>query len=266
TLLRHQGLRGGRLQQGPRAHRGREPVGRRHGRLQGRGGPQDGRVRREHPHEEPPQRGPQRRGEHAERAPGPPRRLRERGAHLGEGGRRQRGVEGEPRPGLARPRAREDVVSLPRRRFLQTTAALGAAAALPLRWASAAGSPKKAVLISMLPKELPFLDRFKMAVDAGFAGVEMQTVGEAKEADAIRDAAGRSGLRIHSVMNSDHWKFPLSSAETEVVDRSVAGMETSLRNARLWGADTVLLVPAVVNPQTSYHEAWTRSQKVVRER
>ena len=37
------------------------------------------------------------------------------------------------------------------------------------------GTPKKAVLISMLPKELPYLDRFKMAVDAGFAGIEMQT-------------------------------------------------------------------------------------------
>jgi hexulose-6-phosphate isomerase len=37
-------------------------------------------------------------------------------------------------------------------------------------------------------------------------------------------------------------------------------MRTSLHNAKLWGADTVLLVPAVVNPQTSYRDAWTRSQ------
>jgi hexulose-6-phosphate isomerase len=42
------------------------------------------------------------------------------------------------------------------------------------------------------------------------------------------------------------------------------GMETSLRNARFWGADTVLLVPAVVNPQTSYRDAWTRSQRQIR--
>jgi L-ribulose-5-phosphate 3-epimerase len=155
---------------------------------------------------------------------------------------------------------------LRRREFLQTAAALSAAAALPASWASAAGSPKKAVLISMLPKELPFLDRFRLAVDSGFAGIEMQTVADAKAAEEIRDASAKSGLRVHSVMNSDHWKFPLSAAETEVVDKSVAGMETSLRNAKLWGADTVLLVPAVVNPQTSYKDAWTRSQKVIRER
>ena len=43
-------------------------------------------------------------------------------------------------------------------------------------------------------------------------------------------------------------------------------METSLKNAKLWGCDSVLLVPAVVNPETSYQDAWTRSQKVVKER
>jgi hexulose-6-phosphate isomerase len=152
-----------------------------------------------------------------------------------------------------------------RREFLARTGAglLGAMAGGP---AGAAGTPRKAVLISMLPKERPYVDRFRMAVDAGFVGVEMQTVADPREADEVRDAATRSGLRIHSVMNADHWTFPLSSADPEVVARSVAGVATSVRNARLWGADAVLLVPAVVNPQTSYADAWTRSQTVIRER
>ncbi len=67
-------------------------------------------------------------------------------------------------------------------------------------------------------------------------------------------------------MNADHWRYPLSSADPEVVNKSVAGMETSLRNAKLWGADVVLLVPGVVNPETGYKDAWTRSQKVIKER
>ena len=33
-----------------------------------------------------------------------------------------------------------------------------------------------------------------------------------------------------------------------------------MRNAALWGADTVLLVPAVVDAKTSYRDAYTRSQ------
>jgi L-ribulose-5-phosphate 3-epimerase len=157
-------------------------------------------------------------------------------------------------------------MAVSRRRFLEAAAALTAAAALPARWASAAGTPRKAVLINMLPKELPYLDRFRMAVDAGFAGIEMRTITDAKEAEDVREASSKSGLRIHSVMNAEHWNSPLSSSEAAVVDKSVAGMETSLRNAKLWGADAVLLVPAVVNPQTSYKDAWTRSQKVVRDR
>jgi L-ribulose-5-phosphate 3-epimerase len=163
-------------------------------------------------------------------------------------------------------------VAMDRRRFLEGTAALSAVAALSPRWSSAtdpvrtAAGPKKAVLISMLPKELPYLDRFRLAVDAGFAGIEMRTIADAKEAEDIRDASAKAGLRIHSVMNVDHWNFPLSSADPEVVRKSVAGMETSLRNAKLWGADTVLLVPAVVNAETSYRDAWTRSQKLIRER
>jgi len=159
------------------------------------------------------------------------------------------------------------MTTLDRRRFLETAAAVSALAALRPRAAAAAGgAPKKAVLISMLPKELGFRDRFQVALDAGFAGIEMQTVADPRQADEIKEASAKTGLRIHSVMNMDHWSSPLSSADPEVVAKSVAGMETSLRNAKLWGADAVLLVPAVVNPQTSYQDAWTRSQKVIRER
>lgn len=115
--------------------------------------------------------------------------------------------------------------NISRRHFLQATTALSAMAALRPRAAVAAGTPKKSVLITMLPKELPFLDRFKLAVDVGFAGIEMQTVTDPKEAEQIREAAEKSGLRIHSVMNSEHWRSPISSADPAVVAKSVAGID-----------------------------------------
>jgi L-ribulose-5-phosphate 3-epimerase len=159
--------------------------------------------------------------------------------------------------------------AMDRRRFLGT-AGLLSLAALPAAAQRAGGpgtgSPKKALLITMLPAELSFRDRFRLALDSGFAGIEMQTVADAAQAEEIRAASASTGLRIHSVMNMDHWKFPLSSADPEVVRQSVAGMKTSLDNAKLWGADTVLLVPGVVDARTSYRDAWTRSQKVIRER
>jgi hexulose-6-phosphate isomerase len=146
-----------------------------------------------------------------------------------------------------------------RRQFVAASASL---AAVP---ASAAKLPiKKGVLLGMLPKEMSFEDRFKLAVDVGFEELECPTIESTQEAEQIGTAASRAKLRIHSVMNQAHWKFPLSSSDPEVVAVSVKGMETSIRNAHLWGADTVLLVPAVVNPETMYKDAWTRSQQQIR--
>lgn len=155
---------------------------------------------------------------------------------------------------------------LSRRDFMGAAAATAAAGVFagPVHAAQLGGALKKAVLISMLPKELSYLDRFKLAVELGFEGMEAQTVKDQAVAEEINGAARKAGLRIHSVMNMDHWKYPLSSADPAVVDESMRGMETSLRNAKLWGADAVLLVPAVVNPETSYKDAWVRSQKQIR--
>ena len=124
----------------------------------------------------------------------------------------------------------------------------------------------RAILISMLPKELPRLDQFKMAVELGYSEMEVQTVDTDAKAQEINDAANKAGLRIHSVMNQAHWRYPLSSGDPAEVDSSVAGMEASLRQAKLYGADTVLLVPAVVREDATYEQAWERSQAVIRER
>ena len=153
-----------------------------------------------------------------------------------------------------------------RRSFLATSAGAAAVSSLmnPLAQASARLPIKKAVEFEMLPNKVSVVDRLQMARDAGFAEVECPTMPDERQAEEVKKAAEKTGLRIHSVMNMAHWKYPLSSADPAVVAESVKGMQTSLRNAHFWGADTVLLVPAVVNPQTSYHDAWVRSQEQIR--
>ncbi len=158
------------------------------------------------------------------------------------------------------------MTTIDRRGFLGSATAVAAVAALRPWPATAAGGMKKAVYVSMLPRELGYRDRFQMALDVGFEGIEIGTITDAAVAAEIKEASAETGLKIHSVMNAAHWKFPLSSADPEVVAQSVAGMEASLRNAELWGADSVLLVPAVLDPETSYQDAWTRSQRVIKER
>jgi hexulose-6-phosphate isomerase len=160
-----------------------------------------------------------------------------------------------------------------RRDFIRMTAMGSVAAVLPNSdsvvtvsslLTNTNGPLKKAVLINMLPKEMSYLDRFKMAVEVGFEGIEMQTITDPREADEIRAASDRTKLRIHSVMNMGHWEWPLSSPNPDDVKKSMERMETSLRNAKLWGADAVLLVPAVVRPDTTYAQAWQRSQPQIR--
>lgn len=123
---------------------------------------------------------------------------------------------------------------------------------------------KKGVLVSMLPPKLSYLDRFKMARDVGFETIQCQSIESRRTAEEIKEASEKSGLPIDSVENMYHWKYPLSSDDPAVVERSLRGMRISLDNAKLWGAHCVLLVPAVVNAKTSYQEAWTRSQQQIR--
>jgi hexulose-6-phosphate isomerase len=123
---------------------------------------------------------------------------------------------------------------------------------------------KKGVLLDMLPAKLSYADRMKMARDVGFEVLQAPTTPDEHDAEEIKNAADGANVRIDSVMNMDHWKYPLSSSDPAVVEKSLAGMRTSLNNAKLWGSDAVLLVPAVVNSHTSYRDAWSRSQKEIR--
>ena len=163
--------------------------------------------------------------------------------------------------------------TIDRRGFLGTVAGMGALAAIRPGLASAGQAPaggggglKKAVYVSMLPKELGWVEKFQLARDVGFEGIEIGTISDNAVAGEIKAAADKTGLKIHSVMNADHWKFPFSSDDPGVVAKGVAGMEQSLRNAKLWGADAVLLVPGVVDAKTPYADAWKRSQQVIKER
>jgi L-ribulose-5-phosphate 3-epimerase len=150
-----------------------------------------------------------------------------------------------------------------RRTFLASSSL--AASGLALRGAASERLPiHKAVLFSMLPAKMSILDRFQLAHDTGFEQTECGTTDDPRQADEILAASKKTGVRIHSVMNRDHWKYPLSSSNPEVVAKSLEGLKTSFRNASLWGADTVLLVPAVVNPETTYQQCWDRSQEQIR--
>jgi hexulose-6-phosphate isomerase len=149
-----------------------------------------------------------------------------------------------------------------RRDFVKTVSAIAVGSVL--KFPAAAPVMKKGLVFDMVPNALSYADRFKLVRDAGFDVVQALTEPDETKAAAMKQAADAAGVRIDSVMNVDHWQYPLSSSDPAVVEKSLAGMRTSLRNAKLWGSDVVLLVPAVVNPQTSYRDAWMRSQTQIK--
>src|SRR5216684_1033447 len=149
-----------------------------------------------------------------------------------------------------------------RRDFVKTSLVVAGFSGLAFREARPA--IKKGLVFDMVPANLSYADRFKLVRDAGFEVVQALTEPDQRKAEEMKRAADAADIRIDSVMNVDHWQYPLSSSDSAVVEKSLSGMRTSLRNAKLWGSDAVLLVPAVVNPQTSYRDAWTRSQREIR--
>src|SRR5436189_3646678 len=153
-------------------------------------------------------------------------------------------------------------MSTTRREFVMTSLAVAGLSRLPVR--AAPPALKKGLVFDMVSDKLSYADRFKQVRDSGFEVVQALTEPDGGKAQEMKQAADAAGIRIDSVMNVDHWQYPLSSNDPAVIEKSLNGMRTSLHNAQLWGSDVVLLVPAVVNGQTSYRDAWTRSQAQIR--
>jgi len=150
-----------------------------------------------------------------------------------------------------------------RRKFVQTAAALTVMSTMRAD-ADTRLPIKMAVEYNMLPTKISIMERFQLARDCGFERIECPTTRDQGDAEKMKAASEKTGLPIHSVMNMDHWDYPFSSADPAVVERSLEGARVSMHNAHLWGASTVLLVPAVVNAQTTYKEAYERSQVAIR--
>jgi hexulose-6-phosphate isomerase len=154
-----------------------------------------------------------------------------------------------------------------RRHFL--TAATTATTALALGGGAnllAADAPKKrdlkkGIMYGTIGFPGSVMDKFKACKEAGFEGIEAMSHMNQDEVVAARDA---TGLHIPSVCGTHHWGRTLSDPNPTVREQGLADLQQTLRDAKRYGASSVLLVCAVVNKQTNYQEAYTRSQEQIR--
>ena len=111
---------------------------------------------------------------------------------------------------------------------------------------------KKGICLGCLPRDLSVEDKLKLAKDAGFDGVEIASAATLHDGLALKDKAQAAGLEIPSIMSSAHWRFPLSDPDPDVRRKCVDTVTADLELAAKIDADTVLLVPGVVNDKVCY--------------
>jgi len=139
-----------------------------------------------------------------------------------------------------------------RRRFLQASALVLGSMTLPLSAAAPAtgGRIKKAVGWEMIiePK-LSVEDKFRVAKDAGFEGVEVSRRASKKDAvdvKALAQASEKVGIPIHGISNGSN-----------------PDLEAAIDDAAICGATTVLHVVRA-DPNGSYMENYRQTQQLIR--
>jgi len=155
-----------------------------------------------------------------------------------------------------------------RREFVQAGTSLLALVSLSPGLVAAEGSPaanrahKKAIMWGTVGVKGSVLDKMKAVKAAGFDGAEMDSHMDQAEVLKARDA---TGLEITSVCGVHHWGKPLSHPDAKVREEGLAALKQTLRDAKAYGAGSILLVPGVVNKEVSFDVCWQRSIEQIRQ-
>jgi len=147
-----------------------------------------------------------------------------------------------------------------RRRFLRTLSATTIAAAtgslLPAQEAKPARKLRKAIMGGTLGFKGTLIEKYKAAKEAGYEGVE--PAGGLNQQEVL-DALGQSGLQAASVCCHTHWKQTLTHPDEKTREEGLQGVLQTLRDAKAYGADSILVVPGTVGDDVTYQQAWDRS-------
>jgi len=106
-------------------------------------------------------------------------------------------------------------------------------------------------------------DRFRRALACGFQGLEMDSPADINRAEVVK-ARDATGMVIHGVVDSIHWKDTLSSPDEAVRARGMKGLLTAIEDCKTYGGTTALLVPGVVNKDATFDQCWERSTAEVK--
>jgi L-ribulose-5-phosphate 3-epimerase len=152
------------------------------------------------------------------------------------------------------------MAAINRRDFLSTYGSICAAGVLaPLARAVNSSKErriKKAIMYGTIGYKGTVLQKLQAVAAAGFEGVEPMSH---MNQDEVLKALDETGLKAASVCCYTHWGKPLSHPDPKVRQEGLEGLQQSLRDAKRYGATSVLLVPGIVNKQITYDDCFKRS-------
>jgi hexulose-6-phosphate isomerase len=115
---------------------------------------------------------------------------------------------------------------------------------------------KKAIMYATIGFPGSVGEKLRAIKAAGFEGVEPMSH---MIQDEVVRALDETGLKAASVCCSTHWGKPLSHPDEGVRREALEGLNQALKDAKRYGATSVLLVPGVVNKNVNYDDCFKRS-------
>jgi hexulose-6-phosphate isomerase len=120
---------------------------------------------------------------------------------------------------------------------------------------------RKAIMYATIGYKGSVMEQFRALKAAGFEGVEPMSHMNQKE---VLQALEQTGLKAASVCCNTHWQKPLSHPDERMRQQGREGLVQALKDAKVYGATSVLLVPGRVTKEVNYDDCFKRSAAEIR--
>ena len=124
-------------------------------------------------------------------------------------------------------------------------------------------SLKKGFMMQAFPgdkNELSWMEKFKLLKEAGFEGAEPPSHQDHKEILAAREA---TGIIVPSVTVGHHTRT-MSDPDPKKRETATEALKQALRDAKAYGATSVLTVAGRVDEGVHYVDAWKRTHEAIK--
>jgi hexulose-6-phosphate isomerase len=120
---------------------------------------------------------------------------------------------------------------------------------------------RKSIYLDCLPGDT-LEQKFANAKEAGFAAIEPPAIADKAKLNEIKELYKKYNIIAPSVMSSG-WGTPATSSDPDVRAKSAENYKIAIDTAVELGADTILVVPGVIDGKILYEDAWDNARETI---